>query len=275
MTRREALEILGLNPETSLDEVRNAYRKLARIYHPDKNSAPNATAMFRIIHDAYEFILNNDVRQQAETEARRRQAEEETARKRAEEELARRYAEAEIQRKRTEEARHRTKEEAAQKAKKKAEWKTEWKDIRNLYIALLPINLVLYLTTLRSMKVFFNEIDLFSALLWIIYFILGTSINSFALYEEFWRLTNYLIDPTRFDTDRVKPYEKQFIVLYAIYTIVYAIYSWQLDGSLLFVINSFLTVPVLGWFAIRIAGSIILIPARFLKWFVQTIRGRK
>ena len=297
MTRREALEILGLDSEASLDEARNAYRKLARIYHPDKNSAPNATAMFRIIHDAYEFILNNDVYQQMEATTRQRQAEAEAARKRAEEESARRYAETKAQRQRTEEARHRAKEAAAKKAKKKA----EWKNTRNFYITLLPINIVLYLSTLGSKIGVFDEIGLFSVLFYVILFLLGTSINSVALYREFCRLTNYLIDPTRFNkveplamtfeeklenptkfgTDRVKPYKKQFIALYATYTIVYAIYAGQIqDDSPLFVISVCALTPVLGWFAIRLAGSIIFILAKFLKWlsnkwFAHTVRRRK
>ena len=135
MTRREALEILGLDSDASLDDARNAYRKLARIYHPDKNSAPNATAMFRKIHDAYEFIRNNNVYQQTETATQQRQTEAEAAQKRAEDEFARRHAE----RKRAKEAHHRAKEEATQKAEKKA----KWKKFRNCCIALFPINLVL------------------------------------------------------------------------------------------------------------------------------------
>ena len=38
MTREEALEILGLDSDASLDEARQAYRTLAKIYHPDKKS---------------------------------------------------------------------------------------------------------------------------------------------------------------------------------------------------------------------------------------------
>ena len=69
MTRGEALEILGLDSDASLDEARAAYRTLAKTYHPDKNSASNATAMFRIISALehwYELISGRNFRSIAE-----------------------------------------------------------------------------------------------------------------------------------------------------------------------------------------------------------------
>ncbi len=99
MTRGEALEILGLDSDASLDEAREAYRTLAKTYHPDKNSASNATAMFRIISDAWEVIQNTAEREHSEAEIRQQQAEVEAARRRAE---------ADTERKRAEEVRQRT-----------------------------------------------------------------------------------------------------------------------------------------------------------------------
>lgn len=58
MTRREALEILGLESDASLDEAKKAYRALVKTYHPDKNTASNASVMFWIIQDASEVIQN-------------------------------------------------------------------------------------------------------------------------------------------------------------------------------------------------------------------------
>lgn len=114
MTRREALEILGLGGDASLDEARMAYRMLAKTYHPDKNPALNAGVMFRIISDAWEFVQKNTVQEHTETETTQKRAEEETARerdeyeaqrKRAAEKAKREGAEHEAQRKRAEEAR--------------------------------------------------------------------------------------------------------------------------------------------------------------------------
>ena len=90
MTRRDALEILGLEADASLDEAKRAYHNLARHYHPDKNPAPNATAMFRYIHDAWEYI-QNDAKTKQQAEAAQRQAE---AKRRAAAARARQQAEA-------------------------------------------------------------------------------------------------------------------------------------------------------------------------------------
>jgi cation transport ATPase len=113
VTRIEALEILGLNPDASLSEAREAYRTLAKTYHPDKNAASNAAVMFRIITDAWEFIQKDIAQEHAEAKVKRRQAEEEAARKQAEEESARRRTEAEAQRKRAEKARQQAEAKAA------------------------------------------------------------------------------------------------------------------------------------------------------------------
>lgn len=75
MTRKDALEILGLEADASLDEAKQAYRNLARHYHPDRNSAPNATAMFRYIHNAWEYIQNDTKTRQKAEEKRKTEAE--------------------------------------------------------------------------------------------------------------------------------------------------------------------------------------------------------
>ena len=75
MTRREALEILGLEADASLDEARQAYRELSRRYHPDKNPASNATVMFRYIHEAWEYI-QNDAKTSQKAKGTQKQAEE-------------------------------------------------------------------------------------------------------------------------------------------------------------------------------------------------------
>ena len=117
MTRGEALEILGLDSDASLDEAREAYRTLAKTYHPDKNPASNATAMFRIISDAWEVIQNTAEQEHSEAEIRQQQAEAEAARRRDAEEAARRRAEAAAKRKRAEEARQQAEDIRRQKEK--------------------------------------------------------------------------------------------------------------------------------------------------------------
>ena len=58
MTLNEAYKILGISSSANEKEVKRVYRKLAMIYHPDKNSAPNAKEKFVEVHDAYEVITN-------------------------------------------------------------------------------------------------------------------------------------------------------------------------------------------------------------------------
>ena len=51
-------QILGLDSNASIDEVKKAYKKLAIKWHPDKNSSPEATEKFRQITEAYSKIIN-------------------------------------------------------------------------------------------------------------------------------------------------------------------------------------------------------------------------
>ena len=85
MTHKDALEILGLEADASLDEAKRAYRNLSLHYHPDRNPAPNASTMFRYIHDAWEYIQNDAKKRKQAAERVKKQAE---AKRRAEAENA-------------------------------------------------------------------------------------------------------------------------------------------------------------------------------------------
>lgn len=50
---------LGVQLGAGLDEVRQAYRKLALQYHPDKNTAPGALETFRRVQEAYEAVCRH------------------------------------------------------------------------------------------------------------------------------------------------------------------------------------------------------------------------
>ena len=49
-------EILGLNENASMDEIKKVYRKLSLQYHPDRNSSPEANGMFQKINEANEVL---------------------------------------------------------------------------------------------------------------------------------------------------------------------------------------------------------------------------
>ncbi len=51
-------ELLRVGRDATADEIRQSYRQLAKIYHPDVNSAPEAAAVFARINDAYEALLD-------------------------------------------------------------------------------------------------------------------------------------------------------------------------------------------------------------------------
>lgn len=51
-------EILGLNPDANTDEIKSAYKKLAKKYHPDINKEPGAEEKFKQINEAYQNLIN-------------------------------------------------------------------------------------------------------------------------------------------------------------------------------------------------------------------------
>ncbi|MGB6329319.1 MAG: DnaJ C-terminal domain-containing protein [Halarcobacter sp.] len=57
-------ETLEINESASADEIKKAYRKLARKYHPDVNKDKNAEDKFKEINAAYEVLSDKEKKQQ-------------------------------------------------------------------------------------------------------------------------------------------------------------------------------------------------------------------
>ncbi len=60
-------ETLGVNENASTEEIKKAYRRLARKYHPDINKSPDAEEKFKEINAAYEILSNKEKRKQYDT----------------------------------------------------------------------------------------------------------------------------------------------------------------------------------------------------------------
>jgi molecular chaperone DnaJ len=56
MSRRDYYEVLGVERAASDEEIRKAYRKLARQHHPDVDKRPDAEEKFKEIKEAYEVL---------------------------------------------------------------------------------------------------------------------------------------------------------------------------------------------------------------------------
>ncbi|MCY4555282.1 MAG: DnaJ domain-containing protein [Chloroflexi bacterium] len=116
-------EILGVDREATDDDIRQAYRRLALQFHPDRSDAPDTEERFKEINEAYQ-VLNDESaridydrcieRQEQEAERQQREAEE----RRQSEERARQAAE---ERRRRAEAERLRREEAEQQQRRAEE----------------------------------------------------------------------------------------------------------------------------------------------------------
>ena len=63
MAKRDYYETLGLTRSADEQELKSAFRKLAKEYHPDRNpDDDNAEVRFKEINEAYEVLKDKDKR---------------------------------------------------------------------------------------------------------------------------------------------------------------------------------------------------------------------
>jgi molecular chaperone DnaJ len=61
-TKRDFYDILGISKSASKDDIKAAYRKLAKQYHPDLNKAPDAEKKFKEVQEAYDILFDEQKR---------------------------------------------------------------------------------------------------------------------------------------------------------------------------------------------------------------------
>ncbi|MBO9593507.1 MAG: J domain-containing protein [Niabella sp.] len=62
---KDYYQILGLPPSATTGEIKMAYRKLAHLYHPDKNPSDTyAAAQFNLVKEAYDTLTRADLKAQ-------------------------------------------------------------------------------------------------------------------------------------------------------------------------------------------------------------------
>src|SRR6202044_923440 len=62
MQYRDYYEILGVARGADADQLKRAYRKLARKYHPDVSKEKNAEERFKEVQEAYEVLRDPEKR---------------------------------------------------------------------------------------------------------------------------------------------------------------------------------------------------------------------
>ena len=62
MNNTEYYDRLGVSKDASQDEIKRAYRKMSKKYHPDINKEPGAEEKYKEVQEAYETLSDDQKR---------------------------------------------------------------------------------------------------------------------------------------------------------------------------------------------------------------------
>ena len=71
MKYKNYYEILDVNRKSTIQEIKLAYRKLAKKYHPDTNKTPEAEAIFKDVNEAYATLIDDEKRKKYDRQVAR------------------------------------------------------------------------------------------------------------------------------------------------------------------------------------------------------------
>ena len=64
MNKKDYYEVLGISKDADEKEIKSAFRKLAKKYHPDVSKEPDAAEKFKEAQEAYAVLSDPDKRAQ-------------------------------------------------------------------------------------------------------------------------------------------------------------------------------------------------------------------